>query len=244
MSCESIEEGISSLLDGRLTGAEEKCLLAHVESCRDCGTQLKALTALRTNLRSLPEPPMPARLAIQLRVLASHERERQLARASFTARVEYWAGRAKLQFDNLMRPMALPVAGGLLSALLLFGVLVPNLSFAYKVGGEPPLSISSDPDGQVVDPDGITHKHLYEWIGDLPRLEPVNADTSGDETVVELTIDDRGHIADYAVRQGELTPAITNIIMFSQFTPAMFFYQPAWGKLLVTVPRRRKTARG
>jgi hypothetical protein len=124
--------------------------------------------------------------------------------------------------------MALPLAGGLLSAILLFGALVPNLSFVYKVGGEPPLSINIEPDGKVVD-----------WMGELPRLEPVTAITSSDENVVELTIDDRGNIADYSVLQGELTPAIQNIILFSRFTPAMFFYQPAWGKKLVIVPRRR-----
>ncbi len=175
---------------------------------------------------------MPASLALQLRVLASHERVRQLARASLSARMQYWAARLRLCFDNLMRPVALPVAGGVLSALLAFCVLVPNLSFVHTVSNEPPLSISIDPDGKVVD-----------WTGELPRLESINADTSGDEIVVELTIDDQGNVADYLVRQGQLTPSIQNIIMFSKFTPAMFFYQRAWGKKLVTVPRRRN-ARG
>jgi hypothetical protein len=249
MSCERVQEQISSYLDGSLSEAEEKFVMAHFESCRICSARRNTIETLRAKLRGMSEPPLPARLAIQLRVLASHERVRQLARASCSARVRYWGERAKLQFDNLMRPVALPVAGGLLSALLLFGVLVPNLSFAYQVGGDPPLSIRTDPYGVVVDADGITAQHLYESFRDLPRLEPVNADTSGDETVVELTIVpacsapmtscNRGVIANYAVRQGELTPDILNLIMFSQFIPATFFYQPVGGKLLVTLPRRR-----
>jgi len=228
MSCESIEENISSHVDGTLNGEERKILLTHIQSCRVCSARVKSLEGVRAGLRQLEQPPVPARLAVQLRVLASHERVRQLARASWSARLRYWAGYAQLHFDNLMRPMALPLAGGLLSAILLFGALVPNLSFVYKVGGEPPLSINIEPDGKVVD-----------WMGELPRLEPVTAITSSDENVVELTIDDRGNIADYSVLQGELTPAIQNIILFSRFTPAMFFYQPAWGKKLVIVPRRR-----
>jgi len=232
MSCDSVQELISSHLDGMLTGEERENVLAHLGSCRSCGAQWKSLESLRSRLRNLESPAMPADLAVQLRVLASHERVRQLARASLSARMHYWAARLRLCFDNLMRPVALPVAGGVLSALLAFGFLVPNLSFVHTASNEPPLSISIDPDGKVVD-----------WTGELPRLEPLNADTSGDETVVELTIDDQGHVADYLVRQGELTPVIQNIIMFSKFTPAMFFYQPAWGKKLVTVPRRR-SARG
>ena len=243
MSCENVQEWISSRVDKVPGGEEEKLVSAHLESCRTCSAHLKAMEALRANLRSLPQPPVPELLAIQLRVLASRERVRQLARSSFSARVRYWADRAQFAFDNLMRPVALPVAGGLLFALLLFGMLVPRLSFVYNVGGDTPLSIASDPDGKVVDLDGIRAQHLYDSFRDLPRLEPVSADTSGDETVVELTIDNRGLVADYSVRQGELTPDISNIIMFSKFTPAMFFYQPAWGKLLVTV-RRRHSARG
>jgi len=232
MSCESVQERISSHLDGELAGEERKFVLAHLESCRVCHAQLKSTESLRLGLRRLNYAPFPARLAVELKVLASHERVRQLARRSWPSRIQYWADRVRLQFDNLMRPMALPLAGGLLSALLLFSVLLPNLSFAYKLGGEPPLSISLNPDGKIVD-----------WTGDLPRLLPLDAAVSDDENVVELTIDDHGNIADYSVLQGEITPAIQNIIMFSKFTPAMFFYQPAWGKMLVTVPRRR-SARG
>lgn len=232
MSCESVREKISFHVDGLLTAAERGHVVAHLASCRVCGTELKSLEALRASMRNLDRATVPARLSVELRVLASHERVRQLARASFSARLRYWAELARLKFDNLMKPMALPLAGGLLSALLLFGVLVPNLSVTYKVGGEPPLALRVDPDGKVVN-----------WVGEQPRLLPVNAETSGDETVVELTIDNRGYVVDYTVLQGELTPDLQSIIMFSQFTPATFFYQPTWGKMLVTVARRR-TARG
>lgn len=232
MSCESVHEQISSLVDGMLTGEEREQVLAHLDACRACGVRHKQLETVRTGLRRLDRPRTPANLAMQLRVLASHERVRQLARANVPARLEYCVGQLKLRFDNLMKPVALPVAGGLLSALLLFSVLVPNLSFIHARTSEPPLALSSDPDGRIVD-----------WSGVLPRLEPVNAETAGDETVVELVIDEQGRVADYSVRQGTLTPAMQQIILFSKFTPAMFFYQPAWGRKLVVFPARR-TARG
>lgn len=227
-----MHERISSLLDGMVTGEEREEVLTHLNACRACSAQLKSFESLRAGLRKLDRPRIPAGLAVQLRVLASHERVRQLARTSFPARIRYWANRVKLGFDNLMRPVALPIAGGVLSALLLFSVLVPNLSFRHDRSIEPPLSLSSDPDGRIVD-----------WSGVLPRLESVNAATEGDGTVVELIIDAQGRVADYSVRQGQLTPAMQNIILFSKFTPAMFFYQPAWGKIRVVFPARR-SARG
>jgi hypothetical protein len=132
-----------------------------------------------------------------------------------------------------MRPVALPVAGGVLSALLLFGALVPTLIFRHEIGNESPLSFT-DPDGMVVN-----------WRpGEIPRLEPVDAVVSSDENVLELTIDEEGRVADYAVRQGQLTPEMLTFIQFSQFTPAMFFGKPTWGKKLVVFPRHTRNVRG
>ncbi len=227
-----MDERISSLLDGMVTGEEREEVLTHLNACRACSARLMSFENVRGELRKLDRPGIPAGLTVQLRVLASHERVRQLARANFPARLRYWADRVKLGCDNLMRPMALPVAGGFLSALLLFGALVPNLSFRHDRSIEPPLSLSSDPDGRIVG-----------WSGAVPRLESVNAATEGDGTVVELIIDDQGNVADYSVRQGQLTPDVLNIILLSKFTPAMFFYQPAWGKIRVVFPARR-SARG
>ena len=229
MSCQSVQERIPFFLDEVLAGKDREDVSAHVDSCRSCQMYLNSLNSVRVALRRLPAPSIPARVALELRVLASHERVRQLSRTSFSARLQYWRGRIKLFSDNLMRPVALPLAGGVLSAALLFGLLVPNLSFVHKISDEPPLSISRDPDGRVVD-----------WMGDYPRLESVNTPVSRDDTVIELTIDEQGRVADYTVRQGHLTPEAVSIIMLSRFTPAMFFYQPAWGKKLVVIPGNRR----
>jgi hypothetical protein len=231
MSCENFEERISSHLDGLLEAGEREGLLAHLEACRDCGARLKSLAELRARLRRLEEPRVPRALAVRLRVLASHEHARHVARATWSARIANWKAAIRLNFENLMRPVALPVAGGVLSALLLFGGLVPTLIFRHQTD-DSPLSFT-DPDGTVVN-----------WTGDRPRLEPVGAEVPRDENVLELTIDDEGLIVDYAVRQGQLTPEMLSFIRFSHFTPAMFFGKPTWGKKLVVFPRQRRSARG
>lgn len=221
MSCDSVQERISSHLDGRLSARERRDVLTHINLCKACNARLKDYASVRTSLRKLPKAQVPARLATQLRVVASHELARQQARANFSARLQYWSDRIRLQFDNLMRPMALPFAGALFSAALLFAALVPNLGFAYRATDEPPLSFSSDPDGQVVG-----------WTGEFPRLASIHASSSGD-VALELTIDTEGRVVDYAVSQGRLTPEMESIILFSRFTPAMFFGKPTYGKKVV-----------
>jgi anti-sigma factor RsiW len=232
MGCEIIEERLCSHLDGVLNAQEGEEVAAHLEACVACYARWKSMGDVQAKLRRLERPRIPVVLAVQLRVLASHEHARRLARASFAARLRNWKETVVLHFENMMSPVALPLAGGVLSALLLFCALIPTLIFRHQVTNDPPVYFTA-PDGQLVN-----------WIGEVPRLEPVDAVVSSDENVLELTIDSEGHVFDYTVRQGQLTPEMVTIIQFSRLTPAMFFGRPAWGKTLVVLPARRHTARG
>jgi len=135
MSCQNVQELISLLLDGKLPERGRENVLAHTRVCRECGTHLESWRTQRAILRKMAQAPVPDALAASLSVMASHERERQLARVSIRARVRRLAANINLVFDNLMRPVALPLTGGLLSALLLFGLMMPSLSFPHQTGG-------------------------------------------------------------------------------------------------------------
>lgn len=218
-----MHEMVSSLLDRRVTVREEESVLAHLESCRHCATEFESMRELRGALRQLDKPAIPASLLEGLRTLAMHERLRRLSRVSLSARAHRWAGRVELMFENLMRPMALPFAGGVLSALVMFAVLVPSLAFPHNFRNDVPLwSIYTDPA--------------------LQEMNPVDA---GDETVVEVTIDERGRVQGYVVTRGQMTPEIeNNLVLFSKFAPATVFGQPTWGKVLVSFRRSQISVRG
>jgi hypothetical protein len=223
MSCENVQEQISSLLDRRIPADEQENVLAHIDSCRDCGAQYESMQKLREGLRSMNAAPMPVGLTARLRVLASHEQARQTVRVNLTARTREWRSRIKLVSDNLMRPVALPFAGGLLSAMLLFTMLVPSLSFAHNFfGDDPPSAIFTYPDGKVVGA-----------VGYIPKIEFSSTPRSDNDTVLELTIDERGRVADYSVQNGQLTPDMKSMILWSTFTPATVFGQPTWSKVQV-----------
>lgn len=237
MSCDSVQERISSLLDHQLVSAEREDVSAHLQSCATCSARLQALESLRAALRGMNQSPVPPALAMRLRVIASHERWRHLSSISVSASLRCWGDRAELVFENLMRPLALPFAGGLLSALLLFGMLVPNLSFQHNFHDDLQLAFSSDPDGRLVESLPGEGSPTWLWTRDSVRLEPANAISSRDETVLELTIDEYGRVADYSVSQGQLTPEMQSLILWSRFTPGTLNGKKASGKVSVVFHR-------
>jgi len=217
MSCDRVQERISFFVDGRIPAAERESVLAHLASCRHCSARLESLESLRRALAGLNRAPLPAGLTEKLRVIASHERARQLARVSLAARFAGWADWLALWFDNLMKPLAFPFAGGLASSIIIFGLLVPSLMFRHALADQ---MFFTSPGGQVVilAPSG-TYMSLPD-VENAPRIERADAATPLTADVVYLTIDASGRVSDWRVVRGELTPDLTNIIMFGQFIPA------------------------
>ncbi len=224
MSCENVQERISLLLDCKLPAGDREHVLAHINSCRQCGSRFESMQYMRSSLRNLARPNVPPALASQLRVMASHERARQVARRNFAARVEHWVSLVRLCFDNMMRPFALPITGGLLSALVIFSVLVPNLSTPRSYSNEPPVAGLTSA-MQWGDPDAI-------WLGTGDThawLEPASALIYGNQVSLTLVIDERGRVHDYYLSGGELTDEMKSLILLSQFKPATVNGQPTWG---------------
>jgi hypothetical protein len=237
MSCENVQELISPLLDRRVPAGEQENVLAHLESCRQCSAQLESMQKMRAALRAMNDAPMPVELTANLRVMASHERERRLSRATLAHRVRYWYDRARLSFDNLMRPLALPFGGGLVSALVIFSILVPSLTFQHDEGD---AALVTDPYGQVVVLSS-TGVFAPEGGGDLPRIEPTYAEYPADANVVWLAIGENGKVNGYSLANGRLTPDLISIISISKFSPATVLGLPTAG--LVKMVQRRPVRR-
>ena len=78
MSCDRVQELISSLLDCRVAAGERENVLAHIGSCGNCSAHFESMQSLRAALLDIAEPAVPDSLTARLSVLASHERERRL----------------------------------------------------------------------------------------------------------------------------------------------------------------------
>jgi hypothetical protein len=171
-------------------------------------------------IRELPPVEIPRDLAGRLQVLASHERARRVARW------KHWCDRLKLHMDNLMRPLALPFAGGLLSALFLFGMLVPTMNISRNVQNDVPTPFYTGPSLEEMGPFAFSNEDL----------------------LVEFTVNEKGQIMDYSLPHGrsltKLDGNLANMVLFASFTPATLFGQPTSGKVIVSFRRSLIVVRG
>jgi len=189
---------------------------------------------LRASLRDMARPRVPAKLSTQLRVMASHECARRAAHKSLSSRLAHLVTSIRLAFDNIARPFAVPITGGVTSAFVIFSLLVPSLSFPHSYTDEPPLAVATtdvqwgDPDGEIV---GTSGNHAV--------LESGSALIYGNEVSLTLLIDERGRVQDFYLSGGKLTDEMKSLILLSQFRPATVNGQPTWGLKQVVFTHNR-----
>jgi len=226
MSCQTVRNSLSAFLDQRLAREEESRVTQHLAACRACARRRDELAGVRASLADLPVAPVPQYLQTQLQVLASRERARWNATKTLPLALRNWTDRVRFKADNIMRPLALPFAGGLVSALLLFSVLMPILGSRPTVGRDVPI-------------------RLYTAA---TLVQATSFDVSNDNAVVELFVDAKGQATDYSVQSGKVSPAmqadLSKLIFFSRFTPATWFGQPTNGRVLVSFRRIHYVVRG
>ena len=180
---------------------------------------------IRTVLMSLPRPVPPAELTTRLRVVGSREAARRRA----ILRPGYWLEECRNWFSNLMRPLAIPTAGGFVSALLLFGLIAPTLVVREVANAGPVEDVRTV---LYTDP---TVKSYLPMLGE------------GHDVVVDLTVDDQGRLLDYAV-SGTNSPAILKSIqshlLTMHFNPATTFGQPTSGRVRIWFRSSRIEVKG
>jgi hypothetical protein len=169
----------------------------------------------------MPVRVPPPSLKTRLRVVASRELVRQQKMASIPAMWASWRTSYRLWSQNLMRPLAIPTAGGFLSAVILFcllpiGMISPSLALSVATITDVPTALYTEATVKSISPVGF----------------------NDEEVVVELTIDDQGRIVSYTipdsphiVQSPGLRRNIESSLLFTQFTPATTFGQPMSGKL-------------
>jgi hypothetical protein len=174
MTCWSTKRRITDYIDGRLRGTDRSRVAAHLAKCEACSQRMEDLACVRSTLRDLRQSVPPERLRTELRVIASRMRE-----AASTSRLERLWNRWKLRVNEIMRPLTIPATGGLLSSFILFAVLAMTISASSRVAAyEVPVLYANTVDANLV---------------------PVELRSS---VVLTLSLDDKGRITDYAVRDG------------------------------------------
>lgn len=213
-SCVEIRSHYSDYLDGLCDRQVVRAIRFHLEYCGACREDLERARLIQADLRTLPRRRVAPDVALRLRVRMSQELHRNIL------------GRLLVRLENSLQPLLLPAAGGVLTAVICFGLIL----------GSQVVPVTDTPDVllQLVTPPR------------LRELGPINFPVD-DHTVVVLTqVDATGRVRGYRVISGqespELIPHLDRMIYFSLFYPATSFGKPTDGEVVLSL--RRITVRG
>ena len=222
MTCFLARQKLAAFIHEQLPVNQSGALRRHLLACDTCHEEYEYQARLSSPLREMPAVEPPPGLAVAIRVRLSSQQQPGI-----------WQ-RWQVRFSNWMRPVALPAAGGLLAALILFGILMPAVSVRTaalrrgSVGYDVPTGLSTDP--------------RFKQASILPVY---------DDLLVEAWIDEQGKVSGFQVLNA--TPGgapvqknsdyqLGDVLLTTIFEPATLFGQPTSGKVLLSL--RRITIRG
>jgi hypothetical protein len=174
-------------------------------------------------LRSLPPSVPPSGLRTSLRVIASKERQRLIQGRGMRRICASWLDRTRQSFQEMLRPLALPAAGGVFSAVVLFSMwLVPTYPLRAKIMADIPTSLTTSVDPSVDVTKGSSGVGLR------------------DSVLVDVEVDDQGRFVDYQIVRGASAVSdpttrrrMENLLWFTKFAPATSFGTPMAGRVRV-----------
>lgn len=175
INCHEAKQYSAGYIDGRLRSNERLGVAEHLTNCESCSAYFDQVGMIRATMGQMPRPAIPAQLQTELRVIASRERAEVLrTRGSrWKAVWERW----KFSLNDLMRPVALPATGGVLSTIAFFGLFVLTFgTTAARSSYDIPLC-------------GVT--------GSDATLVPIELRTQS--VTLNMSFDGSGRIADYNI---------------------------------------------
>jgi hypothetical protein len=214
-SCAEIRKLFSPYLDGQVSGVEMHALTRHLERCSDCAQKYAATRRTQQLLSNLGAKKSPADLALKLRLAISREAA-QARRPRFEGFV--------VRLQNELNAFMVPATAGLLSAVLIFGLLLGFFALPAELrasSGDVPLML---------------------YIA--PQLEQSSFGTSlgnmgDDAVVVEAYVDANGRVEDYRILSQPddaqaVLPQLKNLLIFTTFRPALSMGRPTTGTAVLS----------
>jgi len=215
MNCSQARSLFSLYLDGALTGRQMQSLGAHFEECAAC---LRVHTQLRQSqhlLTSMGRPQVPPDLMLKVKIALSQE----MARAR---RPQMQSMRMLL--ENGLRRFMVPSAVGLVTAVIVFVMLMGSFAVPVQAANDIPLLVYAAP----------------EFKASAYALQ--HGAISDDAVIVEAYIDAAGRVEDYRVLSSpedvqQWLPQVRNALIFTEFQPATAMGRPAPGRVVLAFTR-------
>ena len=212
MKCSVAKQHMSSYLDAAATRSEMSALQLHIDSCSRCATYFIGLQRTQQMVGALGRKSAPADLALKLRVALSQE--------IANARRPRWEG-LRVRWENVFNVVMVPATGGLITTIIIFGLLINFLVPAQVVSAnDVPTTFYTPPE---------LRSTPFEVAMDPGRSEPL---------IVEAYVGADGRVQDYRILSGEsggpVLSELKNMLIFATFRPATSFGRPTAGRAILS----------
>ncbi len=220
MTCSTAKELMSSYLDAAVTRSQMARMDGHLRECEECASRFAALQRTQSLVGSLGRKAVPPELGLKLRVALS----RELANSGRSR----WE-RLQVRWDNAFNAVMVPATAGLVTTLIIFGVLIGLLYPAQvRASNDVPTML-------------YTPAQLKSTPFELSMGFP-----SGDSLVVEAYVGSDGRIQDYRILSAPedakaILPELKNMLLFTTFNPATTFGQPTGSRVILTFSKVQVT---
>ena len=220
MKCAQAQSLFSLYLDGALTGRQMQSLGTHFEECGDCQREYMQLRQTQHLLTSVLRPPVPPDAALKVRIALSQE----MARAQ---RPQLQG--ARMLLENALRRFMVPATAGLITAVIVFGMLMGSFAIPVQAANDVPLLVYVAPEFKA------SAYALQEGV------------IREDSLVVEAYIDQAGRVEDYRILSSpddvqQWLPQVRNALIFTEFQPATAMGRPAPGRVVLAFTRSHMDA--
>jgi hypothetical protein len=221
MNCHDVTRCLPGYLDGATKSGDHGRIREHLGDCAACRAELEFYYQMARAVSRVEPVVPPATLPARITSRAFLE----AARPSLVRRM--WR-RAELIFQTVLEPLAVPAAGGLLSAVLTFTVVTGNLFIGIPLGAVPndlPLNLIQPARLETLAPFPV------------PGLDSFTDHAGSGVLVVEATVDAQGAVVGYSILSGAdnaaIRHALDQVLLFSRFRPQMSFGRPINGGRVV-----------
>jgi hypothetical protein len=226
MKCSTVKSKLAGYLDDAVESpsrsSERSQMREHLESCSVCREELQRYRKLAVLLSRSPRVMPPSDLAVRIKVVAAQAQNSQDPRTPW----QRFRDRAEILLDNVFRPITLPAAGGFVSAMLIFLVVLQVMAPGLTVQANPndvPLNIMQPAELVALsDSPGSWAPEKHDSELALPH-----------GLLLDVTVDQNGQMLDYQILSGPHTPEmqheLNQMLLFSRFNPMRSFGRPTSG---------------
>ncbi len=222
MNCNSAQRFLPGYLDGAIDSRQHSRVRHHIESCDSCRNLLESYRRLVVALARVERVQPPANLATSIRVSAAK------ARSPWQVVRHIWA-RGVMVFEDVLEPLAVPATGGVVTALVIFALLVQNILVGVPLGGVVPNDL----------PLNLVQPARLESLAPFPVPVIIATDDRPGSglLLVEATLNAQGQVVSYKILSGPSDDAsqrqLDQLMMFSRFRPQTNFGLPRDGGRVV-----------